>query len=45
MSTQRAQRFGHLSVHELAQTATIQFDLGEGGSMSIIHFLIILCLS
>ena len=27
--------------HELIQTATIQFDLGEGGAMSIIYLLII----
>jgi len=31
--------------HELVQTATIQFDLGEGGAMSMIYFLIILCVS
>lgn len=31
--------------HELVQTATIQFDLGEGGAMSIIYFLIVLCVS
>jgi glycerol transport system permease protein len=31
--------------HELVQTATIQFDLGEGGAMSVIYFLIILCVS
>ena len=28
--------------HELVQTATIQFDLGEGGAMSVIYFLIVL---
>ena len=31
--------------HELVQTATIQFDLGQGGAMSVIYFLIILCVS
>lgn len=31
--------------HELVQTATIQFDLGEGGAMSIVYFLIMLCVS
>ncbi len=31
--------------HELVQTATIQFDLGEGGAMSAIYFLIVLCVS
>lgn len=31
--------------HELVQTATIQFDLGEGGAMAMIYFLIILCVS
>jgi glycerol transport system permease protein len=31
--------------HELVQTATIQFDLGEGGAMSVIYFIIILCVS
>jgi glycerol transport system permease protein len=31
--------------HELVQTATIQFDLGEGGAMSLIYFLIVLCVS
>ncbi|PCJ96011.1 MAG: ABC transporter permease [Hyphomicrobiales bacterium] len=31
--------------HELIQTATIQFDLGEGGAMSVIYFLIVLCVS
>ena len=31
--------------HELVQTATIQFDLGEGGAMSVIYFLIVLCVS
>jgi glycerol transport system permease protein len=27
--------------HELVQTATIQFDLGQGGAMSVIYFLIV----
>jgi glycerol transport system permease protein len=31
--------------HELLQTATVQFDLGEAGAMSVIYFLIILCVS
>ena len=31
--------------HELVQTATIQFDLGEGGAMSVIYFLIAFCVS
>jgi glycerol transport system permease protein len=31
--------------HELIQTATIQFDLGEGGAMSIIYLLIVLLIS
>lgn len=31
--------------HELVQTSTIQFDLGEGGAMSVIYFLIVLCVS
>ena len=31
--------------HELVQTATIQFDLGEGGAMSVIYFLIVLAVS
>ena len=31
--------------HELVQTATIQFDLGEGGAMSMIYFLIVLAVS
>ena len=30
---------------ELVQTATVQFDLGEAGAMSVIYFLIILCVS
>lgn len=30
---------------ELVQTATIQFDLGEGGAMSVIYFLIVLAIS
>jgi glycerol transport system permease protein len=28
--------------HELVQTATIQFDLGQGGAMSVIYFTIVL---
>jgi glycerol transport system permease protein len=31
--------------HELVQTALVQFDLGEGGAMSIIYFLIVLTVS
>ncbi len=31
--------------HELIQTATVQFDLGEGGAISVIYFLIVLCVS
>lgn len=31
--------------HELVQTATIQFDLGEGGAMSVIYFFIVLSVS
>ena len=31
--------------HELIQTATIQFDLGEGGAMSILYLLIIAVIS
>lgn len=31
--------------HELVQTATIQFDLGEGGAMAVIYFLIVLCVA
>ena len=31
--------------HELVQTAIIQFDLGEGGAMSVIYFLIVLSVS
>jgi glycerol transport system permease protein len=31
--------------HELVQTATIQFDLGEGGAMSVIYFLIVIAVS
>lgn len=31
--------------HELVQTATIQFDLGEGGAMSVIYFLIVFAVS
>ena len=31
--------------HELVQTATIQFELGEGGAMSVIYFFIVLCVS
>jgi glycerol transport system permease protein len=28
--------------HELVQTATIQFDLGEGSAMAVIYFLVVL---
>lgn len=31
--------------HELVQTATIQFDLGEGGAMSMVYFLIVACVA
>jgi glycerol transport system permease protein len=31
--------------HELVQTATIQFDIGEGGAMSVIYFMIVLSVS
>lgn len=31
--------------HELIQTATIQFDLGEGGAMSILYLLIVVAIS
>jgi glycerol transport system permease protein len=31
--------------HELVQTATIQFDLGEGAAMSVIYFAIVLAVS
>lgn len=31
--------------HELIQTATIQFDLGEGGAMAIIYLAIVLAVS
>ena len=31
--------------HELVQIATVQFDLGEAGAMSVIYFLIILSVS
>ena len=31
--------------HELVQTATIQFDLGEAGAMSVIYFLIVVSVS
>jgi glycerol transport system permease protein len=31
--------------HELVQTATIQFDLGEGGAMSVIYLCIVLAVS
>lgn len=31
--------------HELIQTATIQFDLGEGGAMSILYLLIVMAIS
>ena len=30
---------------ELVQTAAVQFDLGEAGAMSVIYFLVILCVS
>jgi glycerol transport system permease protein len=31
--------------HELVQTALIQFDLGQGGAMAVIYFVIVLCVS
>ncbi len=31
--------------HELVQTATIQFDLGEGAAMSVIYFFIVVAVS
>jgi glycerol transport system permease protein len=31
--------------HELVQTATIQFDLGEGSAMAVIYFFIVLLVS
>jgi glycerol transport system permease protein len=31
--------------HELVQTATIQFDLGEGSAMAVIYFFIVLAVS
>jgi len=31
--------------HELVQTATIEFDLGQGGAMSIIYLLIVIAIS
>jgi glycerol transport system permease protein len=31
--------------HELVQTATIQFDLGEGSAMAVIYFFIVLVVS
>ncbi len=31
--------------HELIQTATIQFDLGEGGAMSVIYLAIVVIIS
>lgn len=31
--------------HELVQTATVQFDLGESGAMSLIYFAIVACVS
>jgi glycerol transport system permease protein len=31
--------------HELVQTATIQFDLGQGGAMSVIYFMIVLAVA
>jgi glycerol transport system permease protein len=31
--------------HDLIQTATIQFDLGEGGAMAVVYFTIVLVVS
>lgn len=31
--------------HELVQTALIEFNLGEGGAMAVVYFLIVLCVS
>ncbi len=31
--------------NELVQTATVQFDLGEGGAMSVTYLAIVLCIS
>ncbi len=31
--------------HELVQTATIQFDLGEGSAMAVIYFAVVVCVS
>ena len=31
--------------HQLVQTSLIQFDLGEGGAMAVIYFLIVLSVS
>lgn len=31
--------------HELIQTAAIQFDLGAGGAMAVIYFVIVMCVS
>jgi glycerol transport system permease protein len=31
--------------HELVQTATIQFDLGEGSAMAVIYFAVVLIVS
>lgn len=31
--------------HELVQTALIEFNLGEGGAMAMVYFLIVLCVS
>jgi len=31
--------------HELVQTALVEFNLGEGGAMAIVYFLIVLCVS
>lgn len=31
--------------HQLVQTSLIQFDLGEGGAMAVIYFLIVACVS
>jgi len=31
--------------HQLVQTSLIQFDLGQGGAMAVIYFLIVACVS
>jgi len=31
--------------HELVQTSLVEFNLGEGGAMAIVYFLIVLCVS